>query len=76
MLYLPKPARRPADAPDFGALDIPEAGALPRPDISVAATGHLAFGLIRAGQPGIETILVDEGRLGGTCLQRGCPPRL
>jgi len=29
---------------------------------------------IRAGQLGIETILVDEGGLGGTCLQRGCIP--
>lgn len=29
---------------------------------------------IRAGQLGIETMLVDEGGLGGTCLQRGCIP--
>ncbi|WP_127088952.1 dihydrolipoyl dehydrogenase [Aquabacter cavernae] len=29
---------------------------------------------IRAGQLGIDTILVDEGGLGGTCLQRGCIP--
>ncbi|MEP9355495.1 dihydrolipoyl dehydrogenase [Xanthobacter sp. KR7-65] len=29
---------------------------------------------IRAGQLGIETVLVDEGGLGGTCLQRGCIP--
>ena len=29
---------------------------------------------IRAGQLGIETTLVDEGGLGGTCLQRGCIP--
>lgn len=29
---------------------------------------------IRAGQLGIETLLVDEEGLGGTCLQRGCIP--
>lgn len=29
---------------------------------------------IRAGQLGIDTVLVDEGGLGGTCLQRGCIP--
>ena len=29
---------------------------------------------IRAGQLGIETMLVDAERLGGTCLIRGCIP--
>lgn len=29
---------------------------------------------IRAGQLGIETILVEAGRVGGTCLIRGCIP--
>jgi dihydrolipoamide dehydrogenase len=29
---------------------------------------------IRAGQLGLETVLVEEGRLGGTCLIRGCIP--
>src|ERR1700712_2964369 len=29
---------------------------------------------IRAGQLGLETVLVDDGRLGGTCLIRGCIP--
>lgn len=29
---------------------------------------------IRAGQLGLETILVDADRLGGTCLIRGCIP--
>jgi len=29
---------------------------------------------IRAGQLGLETILVEAGRLGGTCLIRGCIP--
>ena len=29
---------------------------------------------IRAGQLGLETVLVDASRLGGTCLIRGCIP--
>ncbi|MEL7205254.1 MAG: FAD-dependent oxidoreductase, partial [Pseudomonadota bacterium] len=29
---------------------------------------------IRAGQLGIDTIIVDEGRAGGTCLNVGCIP--
>lgn len=29
---------------------------------------------IRAGQLGLDTLLVESGRLGGTCLTRGCIP--
>ena len=29
---------------------------------------------IRAGQLGLDTVLVESGRLGGTCLARGCIP--
>src|ERR1700733_1676195 len=29
---------------------------------------------IRAGQLGLETVLVESDRLGGTCLIRGCIP--
>ena len=29
---------------------------------------------IRAGQLGLDTVLVDGDRLGGTCLIRGCIP--
>ena len=29
---------------------------------------------IRAGQLGLDTIIVEESRLGGTCLIRGCIP--
>src|SRR5579864_314039 len=29
---------------------------------------------IRAGQLGLDTVLVEAGRLGGTCLIRGCIP--
>jgi dihydrolipoamide dehydrogenase len=29
---------------------------------------------IRAGQLGLDTVIVEEGRVGGTCLLRGCIP--
>src|SRR5581483_7184620 len=29
---------------------------------------------IRAGQLGLDTVLVESGRLGGTCLNVGCIP--
>src|SRR6185503_14598472 len=29
---------------------------------------------IRAGQLGLDTVLVESGRLGGTCLNIGCIP--
>ncbi|MEQ8264106.1 dihydrolipoyl dehydrogenase [Pseudohaliea sp.] len=29
---------------------------------------------IRAGQLGLDTVIVDEGAVGGTCLNRGCIP--
>src|SRR5260221_10895975 len=31
-------------------------------------------GAIRAGQLGLDCLLVEGGRLGGTCLIRGCIP--
>ena len=32
VLHVPEPAYRPGDAPDFSAIQVPEAGAAPRPD--------------------------------------------
>ncbi len=48
-LHVPEPRFRPGDTPDFSYLDIPAAGAAPRPDISAAAaeTEPLTKGLIR-----------------------------
>ncbi len=48
-LHVPEPAFRPGDTPDFSSLQIPEAGATPRPDTSVAApdTHALATALVR-----------------------------
>jgi 2-oxoisovalerate dehydrogenase E1 component alpha subunit len=48
-LRVPEPKHRPGDRPDFSDLEIPEAGAAPRPDIAVPArdTAGLANSLIR-----------------------------
>ena len=48
-LHVPEPPFRPGDTPDFSSLMIPEAGASPRPDTSVAAaeTHELTTTLVR-----------------------------
>ncbi|HJT39439.1 MAG TPA: thiamine pyrophosphate-dependent enzyme [Sphingobium sp.] len=58
-LHIPQPASRPGVQPDFHGLDIPPAGACPRPAVDVAASEvrDLAFGLVR--------VLDDEGRAVG-----------
>jgi 2-oxoisovalerate dehydrogenase E1 component alpha subunit len=58
-LHVPEPAFRPGDTPDFSALDVPAAGAAPRPDTSVAAveTHPLTTSLVR--------VLGEDGRAVG-----------
>jgi 2-oxoisovalerate dehydrogenase E1 component alpha subunit len=48
-LHVPEPPFRPGDTPDFSTLDIPPAGAAPRPDTNVAAaeTHPLTTALVR-----------------------------
>src|SRR4051812_46478834 len=48
-LHVPDPAFRPGDTPDFSSLNIPSAGAAPRPDSSVhaAETHPLTTALVR-----------------------------
>jgi 2-oxoisovalerate dehydrogenase E1 component alpha subunit len=48
-LHIPEPAARPGAAPDFSALNVPEAGAAPRPpeDAHAADMRDMAFDLIR-----------------------------
>jgi 2-oxoisovalerate dehydrogenase E1 component alpha subunit len=48
-LHVPEPAFRPGDTPDFSALQVPAAGAVPRPDTTVAAaeTHPLTTALVR-----------------------------
>ncbi|MBL4852942.1 MAG: dihydrolipoyl dehydrogenase [Robiginitomaculum sp.] len=44
-------------------------------DVLVVGSGPGGYvAAIRAGQLGLNTILVEDGRLGGTCLIRGCIP--
>src|SRR5215212_7750283 len=46
-----------------------------RPHVLVIGGGPGGYvAAIRAGQLGLDTVLVDAGRLGGTCLLRGCIP--
>jgi 2-oxoisovalerate dehydrogenase E1 component alpha subunit len=58
-LHVPEPRFRPGDTPDFSSLDIPPAGAAPRPDTSVAAaeTHPLTTALVR--------VLGEDGRAVG-----------
>ena len=48
-LHVPEPAYRPGDAPDFSSIEVPAAGAAPRPDVTVAAveTHGLCTSLVR-----------------------------
>jgi dihydrolipoamide dehydrogenase len=46
-----------------------------RPKVLVVGGGPGGYvAAIRAGQLGLNTVLVDRDRLGGTCLLRGCIP--
>ena len=48
-IQVPAPINRPGDRPDFSHLNIPQAGGLPRPDISADAKDlrEFSFGLVR-----------------------------
>src|SRR5580765_4679861 len=46
-----------------------------RPRVLVVGGGPGGYvAAIRAGQLGLDTVLVEADRLGGTCLIRGCIP--
>src|SRR2546425_874919 len=46
-----------------------------RPRVLVVGGGPGGYvAAIRAGQLGLDTVLVEKSRLGGTCLVRGCIP--
>ncbi len=46
-----------------------------RPRVLVVGGGPGGYvAAVRAGQLGLDTVLVEAGRLGGTCLIRGCIP--
>lgn len=69
-LHIPKPPTRPGDAPDFSHLQIPPAGALPRPDSTTPARElrDLSDGLIR--------VLDGEGHAVGAWTPTIEPQRL
>ncbi|MET0137835.1 MAG: thiamine pyrophosphate-dependent enzyme [Sphingobium sp.] len=58
-LHIPLPGARPGEVPDFSGLDIPAAGATPRPDIDASAFAmrDLAYALVR--------VLDEDGRAVG-----------
>ncbi len=58
-LHIPQPKCRPGDRVDFSELDLPAAGAAPRPDVNTDAQDmhHMAYDLIR--------VLDEEGRAVG-----------
>ena len=58
-LHVPEPIYRPGDAPDFSSIEVPAAGAAPRPDVAAAAvdTHPLCTSLVR--------VLDESGRAVG-----------
>jgi 2-oxoisovalerate dehydrogenase E1 component alpha subunit len=58
-LHVPEPAYRPGDTPDFSSIEVPAAGAAPRPDVAAEAvdTHPLCTSLVR--------VLDDSGRAVG-----------
>jgi 2-oxoisovalerate dehydrogenase E1 component alpha subunit len=58
-LHVPEPAYRPGDTPDFSSIEVPAAGAAPRPDVAAKAvdTHPLCTSLVR--------VLDDDGRAVG-----------
>jgi 2-oxoisovalerate dehydrogenase E1 component alpha subunit len=58
-LHVPEPAYRPGDTPDFSSIEVPAAGAAPRPDVAAEAvdTHELCTSLVR--------VLDDSGRAVG-----------
>jgi 2-oxoisovalerate dehydrogenase E1 component alpha subunit len=69
-LHIPVPSARPGDAPDFGRLNVPPAGAVARPAPTIAADTirDLAYKLIR--------VLDEEGRAVGPWAPQIAPERL
>jgi 2-oxoisovalerate dehydrogenase E1 component alpha subunit len=69
-LHVPEPRFRPGDTPDFSDVDVPPAGAAPRPEASAAPdTFHeLSYTLVR--------VLDEEGRAVGPWNPRLTPDKL
>ncbi|MEI9964049.1 MAG: hypothetical protein WDM92_04455 [Caulobacteraceae bacterium] len=67
-LHIPEPKTRPGDAVDFRDLEVPPAGALPRPDVRCSAedTRALSYGLVR--------VLDETGGRWGRGTRASIPP--
>lgn len=72
-LHIPEPAHRPGDSPDFSCIVVDEAGALPRPDISMPAEQmrDYAFRLIRVLDGDQQAVGPWNPRLDPETLRRG-----
>jgi 2-oxoisovalerate dehydrogenase E1 component alpha subunit len=74
-LHIPEPKFRPGDIPEFSAIDLhlSEAGAVPRPDVSVTPReiSDLAYQLIRVLAPDGSAVGRWNPRLDGEVLREG-----
>jgi 2-oxoisovalerate dehydrogenase E1 component alpha subunit len=72
-LRVPEPKHRPGDKPDFSGLKIPDAGAVPRPDIAVAPhdTAAIAYSLIRVLDKSGQAVGPWNPKLDAETLKRG-----
>jgi 2-oxoisovalerate dehydrogenase E1 component alpha subunit len=72
-LHIPEPKVRPGDQPDFSDLKIPEAGSVPRPDVTVRAKelGAYADTLIRVLDDKGDAVGPWNPKLDPDTLRRG-----
>jgi len=72
-LHIPEPKVRPGDQPDFSDLKIPEAGSVPRPDVTVRAKelGAYADTLIRVLDDKGDAVGPWDPKLDPDTLRRG-----
>ena len=71
-LHVPEPAYRPGDTPDFSAIEVPAAGAAPRPDVAVPAieTHGLCTSLVRVLDDGGRAVGPWDPRLDADTLRK------
>jgi 2-oxoisovalerate dehydrogenase E1 component alpha subunit len=71
-LHVPEPAYRPGDTPDFSSIEVPAAGAAPRPDIAVEAvdTHCLCTSLVRVLDDGGQAVGPWDPRLDPDTLRK------
>lgn len=72
-LHIPEPRARPGEPVDFGKLEVPPAGSLPRPRVDAAERELRAFphGLIRVLDDGGDAVGAWDPRLDAQTLIRG-----